>query len=470
VTSRRRYLSLLAVGLAGCSFGQNSDDDGSTDGSGGGDGTPTDDDTDGGSDATPTGTPQGDVSTIEVDDPAVAWAVRMPRAVSWAPAADAEAGRVFVPMGRSTIGTPDESSNSPGGTIVGLADGDGSEDWRTGFDAPVASDLSVSGGTLDVVTGYSTGTDGVQQQVHALGADGSEQWATEAREAWLSVVAQDGDTTFVATGDDAVDRGGETLMALGSDGSVSWEVDAGDATAAAVADDLLLYSNGGLELAAFGRSDGSEAWTAAGRPLGNGATDIANAGGMAFTQAEEEGENGYPFVAHSLDDGSEQWTYSVAVDGDNFVPTGAASLADVDGSAAVVGVEAGGTVFALDANGAEKWQVEIGSQLASGGPLVGDAVYVTTADGTVVALDPASGEERWTSAFDREIHTRLADSGLFVYSGRNRGRVATALGADGEAAWEFELPSGVNAASVAGDRLYVVVEGKSVYALDFGGN
>lgn len=466
MTSRRRYLSLLALGLAGCSSDSGTPDDGPSgeapDESATATPSPHDDPA-----TTPTGTPVGAVEALAVDHPAVAWAARLPRPVSWAPAAHPDSGRVFVPVGRSTVGTPDESADSADGAVVALSSADGAEDWRTALDAPVTGDLSVAADRLRVVSGYSSGYDGIDQRLTAFGVDGAERWATDPRSAWLSVVATHEGTTFLGTGDDALDTGGERLFALADDGSVAWDREVGDARDATVVDEALLYSNGGLELAAYGLADGEERWAAAGRPLGNSSDAVGVADGLCFTQATEAGDDGYPLVAHSVADGSEQWRYSFGRAEGNFVPTGVASLADRDGAATVVGTDHAGTVFALDAEGEERWRVDVGADLASGGPLVGDAAYVVTAAGVVTALDPASGDERWEADFGGQVNVRLADSGLFVYAGRNRGTLAAAVDAAGDERWRVDLPSGVSAAAVAGDRLYTVVDGRSLYAFDF---
>lgn len=464
VTSRRRYLSLLALGFAGCSTGSETPDDGPADGSpdGTGDGTSTPH-TDPG---TPTATPTAEVEPVEVDHPAVAWAARLPRPVSWAPAVHADSDRVFAALGRTAIGTPDGSDDPANGAVVALSDADGTEDWRAALEAPVAADLAVHGDRLAVVSGYSSGYDGINQRVTAFGVDGEERWSTDPRSAWLSVVAGHEGTTFAATGDDAVDASGERLFALGTDGSVEWEREVGDAWGATVADDALLYSSGDLELAAYDLAEGDERWSAAGEPLGNPDADVAVVDGRCFTQAPEEEADGYPLVARSVDDGSERWRYSFAQDDSNFVPTGVASLAAFDGAPALVGTEADGTVFALDADGGEAWRFDADGELAYGGPIVGDAVYAVTRNGRIVALDPENGEERWDTTYPGEVSVELADSGLFVYTGRNRGKLAAAVDAAGDERWRFELPSGVSDAAVAGDRLYAVVSGRSLYAFD----
>ena len=464
MTSRRRYLSTLALVLAGCSTQTETPDDGPADGS------PTDTDDPAGGDPTPTdGTPTPTVEALSIDHPAVPWAVQLPRPVAQAPAVHPESGRVFVPLGRNAIGTPSGSGGPADGAMVALSGSDGAVDWRTRLDAPVAGDLSLHDGRLHVVTGYSTGFDGHDQRVRAFGLDGAEAWASDPRSAWLSVVASHAGTTFVATGDDAVAAEGETLFALGADGSVSWEQEVGDAGGAAVVDGKLLYGNGGQELGAYGLDGGEELWTVAGEALGNPESGVVVADGLCFTQAAESSAAGYPLVAHAVADGSERWTYSFEQDGSNFLPGGVASLTGHDGSAAVVGTDSDGSAFALEADGTEAWRVDVGGRLAYGGPLVGDAVYVATRGGAVVALDPANGDERWRKSFGGAVTVRAADSGLFAYSGRNRGRLVAALGADGTERWRYELESGVNDATVVGDRLYAVVSGRSLYVFDHGG-
>lgn len=458
MSSRRRYLSALALLVAGCS---SDGDPTETTEDGPPNGTPTDAPTD---DATPT----PEVETLQVDHPVVAWAARLPRDISYAPAVDGE--RVFVPLGREALGTPNESDDSRDGALVGLAVDSGDETWRTSLDAPLAADLSLGGDTLRAVTGYATATAGVGQRVHGFDLGGTQQWATDPYDSWLSVVATDEETTFVATSNGTTETDGQQLFAAAADGSVAWERDAGNPMGATVAGDSLLYNNADERLVAYGLAGGDERWSATGRPIRGDEASVAVVGQTCFTMAAEETETGYPLVARAVSDGSERWRYSVDLGERPFVPVTVASIADTDGAPAIVGTEAAGTVFALDANGEEQWRYGENEDAEYDRLLVGDVVYVTTTNGVVVGLDPASGEEQWRYQPPAGASTvRVADSGLFVYPGRNQGDQLTAVGPDGEERWRFELPSGVSASVATGDRLYAVVEAQSLYAFAFGG-
>lgn len=452
MTSRRQYLSTLALLTAGCnSLG--GDDATPTDG----DGSPTSgEDTQTGT-ATPT--PLGEVESISTDSEAVAWAAKMPETISWAPAVHEKSKRVFVGLGRGGLGTPDEADPELRHALFGLAAGDGSEAWRKTLDAPVANDLSVNGDSLDVVTGYSTGNDGVQQRVHAFGTGGSQNWVTDPQDASLTVLGGNEDSTFVATGDQ--------LLALGSDGSQQWATDAGDVQAGAIVNGIFVVDNGGKQLAGYARDGGDEQWTAAGKALGNPENSLVTVDSLAFARSTEEDKfDNLPLVAYSVEDGSEAWSYAPNTGQQEFVPKSLAALDE--GDAAVVGTTASGMIFALAADGSEVWQTDAGFPID--GPVhVGESVYVRTTGNEIVAFDPASGEEQWRyDAAGSRLTTRVADSGLFVFPGRNGGDVLAAVGADGEEQWTFELPSGVRESAVAGDRLYTVVESRSLYAFDLG--
>lgn len=189
-----------------------------------------------------------------------------------------------------------------------------------------------------------------------VGRDASHSGTTDGPEppyriAWSSEVPEAPASGPVATGDAVVVVGATSVAALSADGGEPlWEEDrgAGPAGPPAVAGELVVYSSG--------------------------------------TAATAE------LVARSLEDGEERWTVD--------------TLAEVPGGPAVVGetLYAGtrrGHVYAIDAaDGAIVWRAEIGGRVDAAPAATDEVVVVVSEDrgtgvATVVALEAASGDERW---------------------------------------------------------------------------
>lgn len=394
---------------------------------------------------------------LPADDPALAWAIRLPEPVVHAPAPDPGRDRVYVGAGENSIRTPTGGEGGPSGAVFGIGASDGGLDWRADADAPVVERPVVHGGRVHAVIGYSSGLTGADQRILALGRDGERRWATDPRDEFVSIVAAGGGAVFAGTGNDALGVGGETLFALEADGAVRWERGAGDAMGGTMAEDSLLYVAGGQALVSYDPADGTKRWETRGEPLGNPTTGIATHAGLCFTESPEEDEEGYPLVARSVADGAEQWRYSAAPgSGENFVPTGVAGVADgTDGRRPIVGTEYGGTVFALDpSDGSERWTFAADADTRDG-PVVGGSVYVGDADGTVYALDSTDGSERWRASLSRFAGVRPLPDGVLAFSRGEGERVVASFRDDGSERWRYATSKDLTRPAVAGDRVYV---------------
>ena len=60
-----------------------------------------------------------------------------------------------------------------------------------------------------------------------------------------------------------------------------------------------------------------------------------------------------------------------------------------------------GTLYALDAKGAQRWKFETGKPIKARPAVIGDSVYVASDSGFLYRLDKRSGTERWRAQIDR---------------------------------------------------------------------
>lgn len=448
--SRRALLASVGTAIAGCT---------------GGPGTPTTDESTGTTDGVPSSTPppsptsSDGVERLPADDPGLTWAVRLPGPVANPPAADPEGERVYVGTGENRVGTPTDDGQEAAGAVFGLRTIDGEPAWHAATDAPVVERPVVHDGRVHVVAGYSNGFSGVDQRIVAYDRNASRRWATDPTRGFLSILGANEGVVFAGTHDDALGADGQVLFAFGRDGDVRWEREAGDAMGATVAEGRLLYSAGGQALVSYDPADGTKEWQAPGEPQGNPTTRIATAGGRCFTEANEKTDDGYPLVARSTTDGSESWRYSEApASGENFVPTGVANVPEsIDGANydhPLVGTEYGGTVFALHDDGSETWTFTADADTRNG-PVVGDAIYVGDSEGTVYALEPFDGSERWRASLPRFAHVRPLANGVLAFSVGENERVVASFREDGAERWRYTTSKDLTSPVVAGGRAYV---------------
>src|SRR5690606_37333629 len=140
-------------------------------------------------------------------------------------------------------------------------------------------------------------------------------------------------------------------------------------------------------------------------------------------------------------------------------------------------LSANGTLTALDlATGQTRWSVPTGTTQRGTPALSGDGstVYVTTGAGaTMLALNAADGSLRWTYSFDGEVPTygspAVADGTVYVAVGSGSdGSVHAVDGATGDRAWRTAIGGGVFFGPAVADGVAVtssVADGK-VVALD----
>ncbi len=120
----------------------------------------------------------------------------------------------------------------------------------------------------------------------------------------------------------------------------------------------------------------------------------------------------------------------------------------VDGSLLVVG-SLEGDVNAFDAGtGAERWHVQVSSEVIAPAAIADGVVVVRTNDGRLYGLDANDGSRKWI--YDRatvpilslrgNATPRIADG--VVYAGQDNGKVVALRLTDGATAWEQTLSAG----------------------------
>jgi outer membrane protein assembly factor BamB len=125
-------------------------------------------------------------------------------------------------------------------------------------------------------------------------------------------------------------------------------------------------------------------------------------------------------------------------------------------------------------DGEERWRMGVPSPTRSGVTVDGDAAYVGSNDGSVSAVDLATGELRWSTDAGGTILGPVAVAdGLVVVSApgdADQSFAVAALGVDdGEQVWRYEptAPTGVGGPPAAGEDLVVVgLQDRTVRALD----
>jgi eukaryotic-like serine/threonine-protein kinase len=112
------------------------------------------------------------------------------------------------------------------------------------------------------------------------------------------------------------------------------------------------------------------------------------------------------------------------------------------------------------------WSRRIGGDVRHTPALAHDAVYVTTSRGKVVALDAATGAERWQADVGVNITAAPTVAGATVLIGTESGVVFGLDAHTGERRWEFKTEGKITGSPiVAGDTMYVASHDGALYAV-----
>ncbi len=314
--------------------------------------------------------------------------------------------------------------------------------WQYQADGPIRSSPAVVAGTVFVAS--------VDGTVHALAlATGERRWiasvgaelggATPLVVEGLVIVGDRGGAMHAfdqGTGEEhwktpvdgpvggaAAWAGGLVVIATESTaygldpaaGRIAWQADLPGAVTRSIAatnDFVFCPLSGGLVVALRTR-DGTMAWQARVAPDGDGGTP-AVAEGLVFASAglDNPDPSTRAVVALNASDGSQRWRHTSSSGEVLYAP------AVVDGRAFVVAED--GSVAALDAaTGEERWSSAVAGIDAL--PAVwGSTVYVATMGGSLEALDTSSGARTWQVAIQGVPYAPVVIGG-FVLVGTNVG-------------------------------------------------
>ena len=150
------------------------------------------------------------------------------------------------------------------------------------------------------------------------------------------------------------------------------------------------------------------------------------------------------------------WSQGIGAGADGR-PTGLRPLLETD---ALFVAESGGTVKALDPEtGRERWAKPLKARVSAGPSVVGDLVLVGTLDSEVIALKRADGAELWRATVSSEVLAPPAGNGDVVVARSIDGRTFGLAAADGKRLWSFDrtVPSltlrGISPPLVDGNRV-----------------
>lgn len=255
-------------------------------------------------------------------------------------------------------------------------------------------------------------------------------------------------------------------------GAERWRFDAGRVVGHAA--DRVAYAavmdeegGGAVNVVALDLATGRERWRAATELTGGVAAAVRAAGGAVYVEAEGA------LLAFDAADGVERWRVPGGGTGGGWT---------VVGDAVYLGLADG--VVALDAaGGGERWR----GGVASGGraPAVAEgSVYAASEGGVVVALEAATGAERWRAALGAAAEGAPTvagglvlvgagpDPGGILGLGGDEGSVRALDAATGEERWRTGFPDLTGRLVVARERhRHVLAEsyGPSAYAPDYTG-
>ena len=112
------------------------------------------------------------------------------------------------------------------------------------------------------------------------------------------------------------------------------------------------------------------------------------------------------------------------------------------------------------------WSKRVDGDVSHTPAIAHDTVYVTTSQGTVVALDTTRGSERWVAKLGLHLTTAPTVAGDSVLIGTQAGTVFGLDAHTGKVLWDFKTKGRITASPiVAGDTMYVVSHDGTLYAV-----
>ena len=172
-----------------------------------------------------------------------------------------------------------------------------------------------------------------------------------------------------------------------------------------------------------------------------------------------------------------KWTFA---DAKGIWIAGAAVGAD-----AVYAAAGDGKVYAVDFKGQKLWETSVSTDALWSTPITdGKSVYVATLSHHIVALDPATGKQRWTIGLDNAVVGPPAVGDGKLYVGTLSGNLYAINATEGSQVWLTTLQGSIwSTPTLDGDTLYIgtsnetagkfyainTADGKTLYTLDDSG-
>ena len=151
-------------------------------------------------------------------------------------------------------------------------------------------------------------------------------------------------------------------------------------------------------------------------------------------------------------------------------PLGLRPLLETD---ALFVAESGGHVMALDpATGRERWKVNLKARVSAGPSVVGDLVLVGTLDAEVIALKRADGTPVWREQLSSEVLAAPAGEGNVVVARTVDGRTFGLSTTDGKRLWSFDrtVPTltlrGISSPLIEGNRVLLGMDSGRLAAVN----
>jgi outer membrane protein assembly factor BamB len=222
-------------------------------------------------------------------------------------------------------------------------------------------------------------------------------------------------------------------------------------------DEEYLYVATPDALVALNRTTGSEQWTAT-LPASNFSSPTLSNGTIYLGT-----RNGTVVAIDTT--GEQQWESNVG--------TGAIvnTTPAVGGDRVFVGAENGGMYALHQENGSQLWNRQFSSPVRATPTYTGQSVLTVTTEGTLIAIDPTSGEERWRQSRDVSTASSPAVANNTIYWAVENTLYALS-GADGTEQWRFQTGgfSGLNNVAPppirVGDVVYVTTGHEFLYGVD----
>lgn len=313
--------------------------------------------------------------------------------------------------------------------------------------------------TMAVADGRIHASDG--PSLFALdAADGSERWRTPI-DGWVYAVRADGGTVVSGT------RGGGVQAWDAHRGTLRWErggaqteFESPDSGPTVI--DRAVYYQGGGHLHAVDALNGAELWSyPVGEPgaAGSVPTRPVVADGVAYLTA------GTHVLALDARSGAERWRFDAPAV--MFAPPTYVPGPGISGGGVYV-TDHLGTVYALDpANGRDRWRVATEPRQSVEPVVVAAGAVHLGAGAALYTLDAVSGTPRWRFAAQDEVVGSPAVAAGRVHFGSKDHCLYTVDAQGGQLRWRLETGGEITGSPVAADGVvYACSKDRCVYALD----